>query len=89
MNTEIENLKNAVVKVRHTGVTLCDQGTEDTLQMIKAGLPVFFGSDVGQSSNSAAGVMDTNLMEYEVSPILPFRRAPCVSSILNAPTERV
>lgn len=35
-------------------------------QMIKAGLPVFFGSDVGQSSDRISGVMDTNLMEYEV-----------------------
>lgn len=39
--------------------------------MIKAGLPVFFGSDVGQSSNSPAGIMDTNIMEYEVRSFLP------------------
>jgi bleomycin hydrolase len=47
VNTEIDDLKQAVVK------------------MIKAGLPVFFGSDVGQFSNSASGIMDSALMEYE------------------------
>jgi len=47
VNTEVDNLKAAVVK------------------MIKAGLPVFFGSDVGQSSESVHGIMDTKLMEYE------------------------
>lgn len=34
--------------------------------MLKAGLPVFFGSDVGKFSNSASGVMDTNLIDYEL-----------------------
>lgn len=35
--------------------------------MIQAGHPVFFGCDVGQFSDSASGVMDTALFEYEVS----------------------
>ena len=35
-------------------------------QMIKAGLPVFFGSDVGKFSDSGSGIMDTALFEYEV-----------------------
>jgi bleomycin hydrolase len=35
-------------------------------QMIKAGQPVFFGCDVGKFSESAAGIMDIALFEYEV-----------------------
>ncbi|KAF8531876.1 peptidase C1B, bleomycin hydrolase [Gautieria morchelliformis] len=45
VNTEIERLKEAVVKC------------------IKAGQPVFFGCDVGKSSDS--GLMDTGLYDYE------------------------
>ncbi|KAI5823859.1 peptidase C1B, bleomycin hydrolase [Schizophyllum commune Tattone D] len=47
VNTEIERMKDAVVK------------------MIKAGQPVFFGCDVGQSSERTQGIMDTALFEYE------------------------
>ncbi|CAL1707521.1 unnamed protein product [Somion occarium] len=47
VNTEIEQLKNAVVK------------------MIKAGLPVFFGCDVGKFSDRDAGIMDPGLFEYK------------------------
>ncbi|KAI0063637.1 peptidase C1B bleomycin hydrolase [Artomyces pyxidatus] len=48
VNTEIENLKNAVVN------------------SIKAGLPVFFGCDVGQFSEGGdTGIMDTDLFDYE------------------------
>jgi len=47
VNTEIDRLKDAVVK------------------SIKAGHPVFFGSDVGQSSMRTTGIMDTDLYEYE------------------------
>ncbi|KAL2884062.1 bleomycin hydrolase [Colletotrichum sp. CLE4] len=36
------------------------------VSMIKAGLPVFFGSDVGKFSNSSAGVMDLDLIDYEL-----------------------
>lgn len=35
--------------------------------MIKAGQPVFFGCDVGKFSDTAAGIMDTALFEYEVN----------------------
>ncbi|KAK0212955.1 peptidase C1B, bleomycin hydrolase [Desarmillaria ectypa] len=49
INTEIENMKNAVVK------------------MIKAGLPVFFGCDVGKFSDRDAGVMDPDLFKYETA----------------------
>ena len=34
------------------------------IKMIKANKPVFFGSDVGQFSDSALGVMDTALYDY-------------------------
>jgi len=34
--------------------------------MLKAGLPIFFGSDVGQYSNSNSGIMDTGLIDYEL-----------------------
>ena len=33
--------------------------------MLKAGLPVFFGCDVGKSSDSSRGVMDAQLLDYE------------------------
>lgn len=36
------------------------------VKMIKAGHPVFFGCDVGKFSDSAKGIMDTALYEYEV-----------------------
>ncbi len=49
VNTEIDNLKQAVVK------------------QVKAGLPVFFGCDVGQFSDRQAGIMDTALFEYEAA----------------------
>jgi bleomycin hydrolase len=36
------------------------------ISMLKAGLPIFFGSDVGKFSNSQSGIMDTNLIDYEL-----------------------
>jgi bleomycin hydrolase len=36
------------------------------IKMIKANKPVFFGSDVGQFSNTSLGVMDTDLYDYEL-----------------------
>ena len=36
-------------------------------QMIKAGHPVFFGCDVGKFSDSAGGIMDTALFQYELA----------------------
>lgn len=32
--------------------------------MLRAGVPVFFGCDVGQSSNSASGIMDLGLVDW-------------------------
>jgi len=34
------------------------------VKMIKAGVPVFFGCDVGKFSDTATGIMDTALFEY-------------------------
>lgn len=34
------------------------------IAMLRAGIPVFFGSDVGQFSDRALGIMDTNLHDY-------------------------
>lgn len=34
------------------------------IAMLKAGLPVWFGSDVGQFSNSVSGIMDMNIYDY-------------------------
>lgn len=33
--------------------------------MVKAGVPVFFGCDVGKSSERNLGLMDTTLYEFE------------------------
>ena len=37
------------------------------VRMIKAGLPVFFGSDVGKFSDSASGIMDLELFRYDLA----------------------
>ena len=36
------------------------------INMLKSGLPIFFGSDVGKYSNSTSGIMDTGLIDYEL-----------------------
>lgn len=36
------------------------------IAMLKKGWPIFFGSDVGKYSDSAKGVMDTDLVDYEL-----------------------
>ena len=36
------------------------------ISMIKRGIPVFFGSDVGKYSDSKSGIMDTKLYDYEL-----------------------
>ena len=38
---------------------------EACIAMIKAGVPVFFGSDVGKNSDSQEGIMDIGLIDYE------------------------
>lgn len=34
--------------------------------MLKKGLPIFFGSDVGKYSDSGKGIMDTDIIDYEL-----------------------
>jgi len=36
------------------------------IAMLQRGLPVFFGCDVGKYSDSAMGIMDTDLFDYEL-----------------------
>ncbi len=36
------------------------------VSMLKADLPIFFGSDVGKFSESKSGIMDTDLVDYEL-----------------------
>ncbi|KAF4633908.1 hypothetical protein G7Y89_g4198 [Cudoniella acicularis] len=36
------------------------------IKMLQAGLPIFFGCDVGKYSNSTSGIMDTDLIDYEL-----------------------
>lgn len=36
------------------------------IAMLKKGYPIFFGSDVGKYSDSAKGIMDTELIDYEL-----------------------
>ena len=36
------------------------------VKMLKAGLPIFFGSDVGQFSDRVSGIMDLDLFNYEL-----------------------
>jgi bleomycin hydrolase len=40
---------------------------EACISMLKRGIPVFFGSDVGKYSDSTKGIMDTGLFEYELA----------------------
>lgn len=39
---------------------------EACIRMLQAGLPIFFGCDVGKYSNSRLGIMDNNLIDYEL-----------------------
>ncbi|CZT50725.1 probable bleomycin hydrolase [Rhynchosporium secalis] len=36
------------------------------IKMLQAGLPIFFGSDVGKYSNTRSGIMDLSLIDYEL-----------------------
>ncbi|KAF8583880.1 bleomycin hydrolase [Ramaria rubella] len=45
--------------------TEIDRLKDAVTKCIKAGQPVFFGCDVGQSSERTKGIMDTNLYDYE------------------------
>ena len=37
------------------------------IKMLQAGLPVFFGSDVGKYSDRDSGIMDTSLLDYSLA----------------------
>lgn len=39
---------------------------EACVAMLRKGLPIFFGSDVGQQSDVRKGIMDTDLIDYEL-----------------------
>lgn len=39
---------------------------ETCVKMLKAGLPVFFGCDVGQFSDRTSGIMDLDLFDYDL-----------------------
>lgn len=39
---------------------------EACVAMLKKGFPIFFGSDVGKQSDSTKGIMDTDLVDYEL-----------------------
>lgn len=39
---------------------------EACVSMLRKGLPIFFGSDVGQQSDVRKGIMDTDLIDYEL-----------------------
>ncbi|MCJ1477435.1 hypothetical protein MMC13_006106 [Lambiella insularis] len=36
------------------------------ISMLEAGIPIFFGSDVGKFSENKSGIMDTGLIDYEL-----------------------
>ena len=36
------------------------------IKMLQAGLPIFFGSDVGKYSNNQSGIMDLGIIDYEL-----------------------
>lgn len=57
-----------IVGMRPTRYVNVDMFTikEACISMLRADLPVFFGSDVGKFSNSSSGIMDTDLIDYEL-----------------------
>ena len=63
VNTDIETMKSVVVKVMPR-IFLAH--SINCFQSIRAGQPLFFGSDVGKFSETSSGIMDTVLFEYEV-----------------------
>ena len=51
--------------ITYVNVTM-DVLKQACIKMLKEGLPIFFGSDVGKYSNSQSGIMDTSLIDYEL-----------------------
>lgn len=50
--------------VTYVNVDMCTMKCA-IIAMLRAGIAVFFGSDVGKNSNSTTGIMDTKLIDYE------------------------
>ena len=65
----VDRLGNVVGGYRPITYVNVDMATmkRATIRMLKAGLPVFFGSDVGKFSASASGIMDTRLFDYNLA----------------------
>ncbi|KAJ9308501.1 hypothetical protein DTO217A2_1994 [Paecilomyces variotii] len=63
----VDRLGN-VVGGRPTTYVNVDMNTikSAAISMLRAGLPVFFGSDVGKFSDSASGIMDLTLYDYSL-----------------------
>lgn len=63
----VDRLGN-VVGGRGINYVSVDMDTLKTVcvKMLKAGLPIFFGSDVGKFSDSASGIMDLELFNYDL-----------------------
>lgn len=51
--------------VRYVNVSM-DTIKAACILMLKADIPIFFGSDVGKFSNTASGIMDLDLIDYEL-----------------------
>lgn len=63
----VDRLGNIVEGRRITYVNVPISVLKETcIKMLEAGLPVFFGSDVGKYSNNIPGIMDDSLIDYEL-----------------------
>ena len=51
--------------VRYVNVSM-DTMKAACVSMLKADIPIFFGSDVGKFSNTTSGIMDVDLVDYEL-----------------------
>jgi bleomycin hydrolase len=51
--------------VRYVNVDMATM-KQACVAMLRANIPIFFGSDVGKFSNSRSGIMDTSLIDYEL-----------------------
>ena len=51
--------------VRYVNVDMDTMKTA-CISMLRSEIPIFFGSDVGKYSNSTSGIMDTDLIDYEL-----------------------
>lgn len=51
--------------VRYVNVDMATMKTA-CISMLRSEIPIFFGSDVGKFSNSTSGIMDTDLIDFEL-----------------------